>query len=177
MLQLMALDSMPAIYLGRPCYFMHEQDSNCRTEFWTSHRYSEQVVGSMIKALQKLLNSDQSVVLIGHSGGGSIAMLIAARLSQVTSVVTLAGNHDPDAWSQLHGHGPLHGSLNPAKQPALPTTIKQLHVAGGRDNNIPARLIESSIMRQGYTEFVVYTEQSHTCCWEKIWARILSKIE
>jgi len=176
MLNLMALDASPAIYLGRPCYFRYRQDSNCQNELWTSHRYSEQVVDSMTSALQKMLNANQSLVLLGHSGGGTIAMLMAARISQVKTVVTITGNLNTDAWSQLHGHTPLHGSLNPYRQPALSATIKQFHIAGGQDKNIPANLIKSAVMQQSNTKYLYFPEQSHNCCWEQFWPHILSKI-
>ena len=45
-LDLMALDSTPSIYVGRPCYH-GLSGAPCSPSLWTSGRYSEPVVASM----------------------------------------------------------------------------------------------------------------------------------
>ena len=115
-LRMMEQDPSPAILLGRPCYLGLNQSTVCHNKYWTSHRYSQQIVSGMIKALNAWLQSRhyKKVVLIGYSGGGALAMLMASSVKSIDSVVTVAANLDVVAWSRLHGYSPLSGSLNPA---------------------------------------------------------------
>ncbi|MEN8259796.1 MAG: alpha/beta hydrolase, partial [Pseudomonadota bacterium] len=151
-LRLMAQDTMPALYLGRPCYFGFARTSPCERWFWTHGRFAPAVVDSMAAALTRLLEGQGSreLVLIGHSGGGALAVLLAGRLSGVRAVVTLAGNLDTDAWIRHHGYSHLAGSLNPAASPTLARRIEQLHYQGGRDREIPPVLIGRFAARQPF---------------------------
>lgn len=175
MLKLMARDTAAAVYLGRPCYHGLQESKNCEAKWWTSHRYSEAVADSMAAALRNLAGEQHPVVLLGHSGGGTLAMLMAERLSNVKTVVTLAGNLDIHAWTRKHNYPSLHGSLNPAERPPLPGHIRQLHLAGGRDRNVPAGFIQRVAASQPHTaEYRLFERYDHTCCWRDIWPAILN---
>lgn len=175
MLRLMALDPAPAVYLGRPCYFGLHEDPGCDKKYWSSHRYSAAVVDSMAAALDRLAPG-REVNLLGHSGGGALAVLLAARAPQVKvkAVVTLAGNLDTDAWVRKHGYEPLSGSLNPRLQARLPPGIAQFHAAGGRDKNVAPEFIESFARTRPGAVFRLYPGQSHACCWDSVWPEILA---
>jgi hypothetical protein len=175
MLRLMALDSMPAVYLGRPCYFGLHLDPGCDKKYWSSDRYAAAVADSMAAALQRVA-AGRKVNLLGHSGGGALAVLLASRVPRVRSVLTLAGNLDTDAWIERHGYEPLSGSLNPRRQPPLPSGIAQIHVAGGKDKNVFPEFIEVFARAQADAVFRVYPKQSHACCWETVWPEILATL-
>lgn len=177
MLKLMALDPAPGIYLGRPCYQGLQQSENCASKWWTRRRYSAQVVDSMTTALLALAGERQPLMLLGHSGGGTLAMLMAERLPNVVAIVTVAGNLDPSAWTRLHGYPPLQGSLNPAERPPLPAAIRQLHLAGGRDRNVPAEFIRRVASQQNHADYRYFERYDHTCCWQEIWLTVLSEFD
>ncbi|NOX42112.1 MAG: lipase family protein, partial [Gammaproteobacteria bacterium] len=128
MLKLMALDNNQAIYLGRPCYF--ELSPACSPIWWTFKRYSEEVLDSMAAVVERYTRDYDSIVLMGHSGGGALAMLLAERLPKTSAIITLAGNLDIEAWTKHHRYTQLTGSLNPASQPPLSKTIRQYHYLG-----------------------------------------------
>ncbi len=179
MLQLMAQDSHPAIYLGRPCYHGMLRDPACNPWLWTYGRYSEQVVESMSAALATLVseNAITSLVLIGHSGGGTLAMLLAERMPQVRFIVTLAGNLDIDAWTTRHGYTKLVSSLNPARRPPLPRHIDQLHYVGGDDSNVPPEMLEAAVSQQRNAKIFVLNGLGHEHGWDDYWAEILHTMD
>ncbi len=177
-LRLMHKGPQPAIYLGRPCYHGLAQSSECTPRYWTSARYSSQVVVSMRAALRKLLASypDIRITLIGYSGGGTLAVLMAADFAGVDQLVTLAGNLDTDAWTERHHYSPLLDSLNPVLQAPLPASIRQIHIAGAQDQNIPASMIQKFASNQSHAEVTILPEFTHKCCWEQYWPKPLERI-
>lgn len=176
MLRLLALDPGPAVLLGRPCYEGLADDPGCRPAVWMDERYSEAVVASMAAALREILaqGSYRHVGLFGHSGGGTLAVLLAARVPETAAVVTAAANLDIDAWAESRGARPFIGSLNPARQPPLSATVIQRHYAGGRDEVVPA-----AVTRKGLAPGVPLTvipDYDHRCCWEKLWPDLLADL-
>jgi Lipase (class 3) len=176
MLRLMAKDDNAAIYLGRPCYFGLAEVKPCESQWWTNKRFAIEVVESMSRAIEKTIPNDTRLVLIGHSGGGALAMLIAAKSTKVQEVVTLAGILDTEAWTEYHHYGRLNGSLNPANLPVFNQKLKQLHIQGGKDQNIPPILLAQFVTKQPYSDFRVLPEFDHYCCWEKNWPEFLQLI-
>ena len=177
MLRLMGMDAGAAVYIGRPCYNGTSLLPECNNGLWTSGRYSETVVRSMQAVLRRLIDQQayQRVRLFGHSGGGTLAMLLAARVSEVDTVVTLAGNLDINAWTRHHRYTPLYSSIDPASQPVLPDGIRQWHLLGDRDSVIPLELVRGEIERQGGVG-IVLEGFSHGCCWQRIWPRVLQAL-
>jgi pimeloyl-ACP methyl ester carboxylesterase len=173
-LRLLALDPAPRVYLGRPCY---HAVSPCDSWLLGLGRYSEAVVTSMAAAVEGLRAPGQPVVLLGHSGGGTLAMLLAARLQGVRAVVTVAGNLDVGAWTSLHGFEPLRGSLDPAREPPLPQAITQLHVAGALDENVPVALTRAALARQPGARLRLLPQAAHDGPWESAWPGVLAELE
>jgi pimeloyl-ACP methyl ester carboxylesterase len=171
-LDLMTLDPGPAVYLGRPCYHGLGEPS-CSSELWTSARYSAAVVDSMAAAARSVLSARgaERVVWLGYSGGGALAVLLAARLPETAGVVTVAANLDVEAWAEQQGWSPLTGSLNPARQPPLPRHVYQRHYAGGRDRTVPPETVPST------SDLVVVEDYDHRCCWALIWPAVLADLE
>ena len=132
----------------------------------------------MVAALRRAVGprTDRGLTLIGYSGGGVLAMLMAARMEEVGAVVTIAANLDIDAWADLNGYSRLEGSLNPATQPPLPARIRQIHLFGGRDRRVPPHLAQTVVARQGNARVVVVPDFDHTCCWERVWPEILAGV-
>lgn len=178
MLGLMALDPLPSVYVGRPCYNGRARDAGCSDTLWTSERYSETVIASMTDAVRALAvrRGATSLRLFGHSGGGTLAMLIAARLPATRDVVTVAGNLDPDAWTRHHGYLMLRGSLNPASEPALGAHIRQWHLLGGADRVVPPQIVRPYIEAQASAMGVDFPTFTHGCCWRRVWPDLLKAV-
>jgi pimeloyl-ACP methyl ester carboxylesterase len=178
-LKLMAMDESPSLLLGRPCYHGFSKRQPCISDHWTSGRYSEEVIDSMSRVLRRVMSDygHTDLHLMGFSGGGSLAMLIAERFPETRSIITVAGNLDIETWAELHGYDPLDGSKNPKAMPPLPTTIRQYHLAGGRDSNVPANLVRDALVNQPDSQYILFDEFTHGCCWEEVWYEVLSCVD
>jgi len=123
--------------------------------------------------------TNKSLTLIGYSGGGSVAALIAARREDVSSLVTIAGNLDNKFWTDLHHMSPLVGSLNPIDYANNLSMIEQTHFVGAEDKMVPETVIESYLSRMPLKDKInvyVIRDFNHSCCWEKVWPDLLNDV-
>ncbi|HEY6925013.1 MAG TPA: hypothetical protein VI653_16175 [Steroidobacteraceae bacterium] len=179
-LQLAASTPGSVLYLGRPCYLRFAQGLHCTNRLWTSDRYSEEVIVSMTQALRTYLRRctrRPALVLVGYSGGGAIASLMARELPDVTALVTIAGNLDPETWTRLHHFLPLSNSLNPSQLPPPPSSVRQWHLVGTADTNVPYEAAKSYLERPGSGQVWRYAGFDHRCCWVREWPHAWGAIE
>ena len=183
-LRLAARDPGPAVlYIARPCQYQHvNQDNNCDAKYWSSHRYSEEVIRSVNYAVDWAVEKTgaTSILMVGYSGGGTVAALLTARRKDVKQLVTIAANLDHAAWTDFHHISPLTGSLNAADFAPAIHDIPQLHLAGADDGVIPVSITRSYLARlpdDSYQEIKIIDGFNHHCCWEKLWPEILCNTE
>lgn len=174
-LKLAMKDTGPSAYLARPCQFIGlEAQKNCTQKYWTSHRFSEEVIHATDQAINqlKLRFGANQLILVGYSGGGTVAALVAARRNDVERLITIAGNLDHKTWSTEHHLTPLTGSLNSADAWQQLKNIPQTHFVGGKDT-----IVGESIVRAYAANFIsgelptikVIPDFDHRCCWEDRW--------
>jgi dienelactone hydrolase len=166
-------------YLARPCQYVKISETRgCSAIYWSSHRFAPEVVTAMNQAVAYLKRrfGAAELTLVGYSGGGAIAALVAARRDDVTQLITVAGNLDHEAWTREKKLTPLYGSLNPADYWQALLNIPQLHFIGGRDSVVGRAVTESYLNRYPSNhrpKIQVIEEFNHTCCWEKRWPELL----
>ena len=175
-LELMLRDPHRSIYLGRPCYF-GVVGERCTALAWTHERYSEAVVESMASALAAVAERPRPIVLIGHSGGGVLAVLLARQYPGVEVVVTVGANLDVAAWTALHGYSPLEGSLDPARLPPTAAGPRERHYVGSDDHVVPPSQLRDYARGRKTVEVIEWKGFDHVCCWAAVWPEILSTIE
>lgn len=177
-LRLMTLDPNPSVYINRPCYGHREMPTHCDPRIWTHERYSDEVVSALDTALSQAKRDTEAreIVLIGHSGGGTLAMLLAHRRSDVRAVITIGANLDHRAWTEHFGYLPLSGSLNPADYPELPERVHRWHFAGGRDQLVPAFVTQEAAAQDKHAGFIMQSTFAHNCCWLDIWNTVLQEL-
>jgi hypothetical protein len=180
-LKLAAKDSADSIlYIARPCMYLGEKLlQDCPKKFWSSHRYSEEVVSSINQVINRAagISSTKSLTLVGYSGGGTIAALIAARRNDISSLITIASNLDHKFWTELHGISPLIGSLEPVKYGDALSKIKQTHFVGAKDKIVPETIIEHYLSKMPSKDNItinIIKDFNHSCCWEGAWLELLS---
>lgn len=169
--QLAEDDPSPSAYLARPCQYV--MDEQCNYKVWTDQRFSAQAVESLSKALD-LIKAKYQVKrfeLVGYSGGGALALLLAAQRDDVASVQTLAGNLSPTVWTAHHQLSPLTASLDPNDFSEALRGIPQRHLVGIDDRVVPPSLAETYISALGSDACVEVfrVPASHEKGWEAAW--------
>lgn len=165
-------------YLARPCQYVDiENNSACSADTWTSHRFSGVVVDSCDKALSILLQmtSSSRLRLVGYSGGGAIAVLVAAKRKDVEQLVTVAGNLDHAKWVRKHNISSLTGSFNPIDFWQQLVGTPQVHLVGGKDSNIDIDITRSFLSAfpvDNKPRIRIYNEFTHVGGWVRNWAEI-----
>lgn len=171
-----------AAYLARPCqYVQGENARHCAPRYWTQARFAPEVVQATNQALNTLMQDAEArqLVLVGYSGGGAVAALVAAQRTDVLRLVTVAGNLDHPAWTRWHRVTPLAQSLNPADAWERLLSVPQVHLSGARDTIVPPALALGYVQRYpaGRTpELRVLPDQDHACCWVQIWPELAGKV-
>jgi dienelactone hydrolase len=164
-----------AVYLARPCQFVEGgARRNCRPSYWMDQRFAPEVVSAMDQALSQLKQQRQAkrLRLVGYSGGGAIAALLAARRPDVAHLTTVAGNLDHATWTGLHHLSPLTGSLNPADLWRQLEGIEQLHFLGDADRTMPEQVAKSyrdKFPAEAPIALVHLSGFDHSCCWALEW--------
>lgn len=166
-----------AAYLARPCQYVDARQSECPQRYWTNARFSPEVIDSTNLAIDRLKRrfGVHRLELIGYSGGGAVAMLVAARRNDVARVVTIAGNLDHRAWTTRHRLEPLSGSLNPADMAGQVAALPQIHYLGDKDNVIApelARQLPQAIAGAQGANLRIIPGFDHACCWVQQWPRL-----
>jgi len=169
-----------AVYLARPCQFVQKNEQrNCNTRYWTSHRFAVEVIESSNAAIDQLKREAgaRHLKLVGYSGGGAVAALVAAHRTDVVALITVAGNLDHAAWTSMHKITPLSGSLNAADASARLQSIPQRHYVGQKDTIIGEGVARSYVARFGSPgpAIIVMPDFDHHCCWTAAWPSLVAK--
>lgn len=165
-----------AAYLARPCQYV--MGRNCTPYYWTYGRFAPEVVEAMNSALTQLKAhaGAQRLVLAGYSGGGNIAILLAARRSDVVGIVTVAGNLDHKTWTSMENLHPLQGSLNAIDEVSQVGGLRQIHFAGTEDDVVPPAIPRAFVARlppQNRDSLREVKGYNHSCCWADVWPELL----
>jgi len=167
------------LYIARPCQYLSQHEiKECHPKYWSTHRYAEEVIRSINSVIDsEILNTKiNSISLVGYSGGGTVAALIAARRNDVTSLTTVAANLDHVQWTTMHDITPLSGSLNAADYAIKIEHIAQLHLIGAKDKLVPRSITEAYKAKANNPEKIkikTIPDFNHQCCWEQHWQTLL----
>ncbi|MEE4355147.1 MAG: hypothetical protein V2I97_01680 [Desulfococcaceae bacterium] len=180
-LRLALLDPAPNIlYLARPGQYSETSSPECDPAYWSDRRYAPELIRTFNNILDKFRakHDIKKYGLIGFSGGGTLAALLAAFRSDISWLVTVCANLDHAAWTAYHGVSPLVHSLNPADFTDKLQLIPQIHFAGEKDSIVPETVIRSYRKRMSdpaFTKIAVIPGYGHHCCWTKNWKQLQTK--
>jgi pimeloyl-ACP methyl ester carboxylesterase len=169
-------DASTVLYLARPCQFVAAR--NCEPRYWAEARYAREVVESMDRAIgfAKEAAGERKVELIGYSGGGVLATLVAARRADVSRVITIAANLDLGAWTTFHHVSPLSESLDPSDYAALLARVPQIIFVGDQDEVVPRSIVDRYRERlplEAPVKVIAVPGYTHDCCWAEAWPSLV----
>lgn len=170
------------IYMARPCQYSKSSDPRvaCSRTYWMSARFAPEAVASMNEALNEIKTryNIPAFHLIGYSGGGAMAALLAERRDDIASFRSVAGNLDHAAHSRLHKVSPLKDSLNPINDAATIADIPQRHFIGAEDKNVTPALYDSFTRASGQPNCLrrtIVPGVSHEKGWAERWKTLLKE--
>jgi predicted esterase len=139
------------LYLARPCQYLNEVELQaCSVSDWTDGRFAQKWIVKMNEAIStiKARYGYSEIILVGYSGGGTMAALLATRRDDVSLLISVASPLDVNAWSTYHHVSPLLQSLDPKEERAKLSMIAQIHIVGQNDRVVPPFLAREFI--EGY---------------------------
>lgn len=168
------------LYLARPCQFVGPPlPENCSVNLWTNDRFSPAVIDAMNEAISQFVKRYPGVKLdlVGYSGGGNIAVLLAARRADVRSVRTVAGNLDVAYVNALHHVSVMPDAVSAIDNAPALRALPQIHFSGDVDKTVPsvvARRFQQAV-GGNCTRVDVVIGMAHGSDWAAIWPQLLAK--
>ena len=174
------------LYMARPCQFTHHAGRDrCVQMDWLKGRYGPKAVESLsaaLDAVQEKVRRPGKCHLVGYSGGGALAMLLANNRGDIVRVTTLAANLDYETFFKLHQETYPPPAFDLLKNPTQVAATPQYHIVGGADPIVPETLVRAYVAklpvhREG-VEVEVVQGQNHKDVegWQKIWQRLLPQL-
>ncbi|MDB6052001.1 MAG: Alpha/beta hydrolase [Pseudomonas sp.] len=181
-LELASVDPAPnRLYLARPCqYTPMAANPGCVVSYWTNKRFAEDVVVAMNQAVSYYARQvpGQRINLVGYSGGGAIAVLVAARRQDVATLRTVAGNLDTAEFNRLHRVTPMPESLNAIDVASQISSVPQIHYYGSEDRVVPEIIAQRFANSTGdrCTQIRSVPGMGHNSDWAKVWLGLLKAV-
>lgn len=169
-------------WIGRPCqYTLPDHGRACATPYWTTSRYAPEVVDSVGRAIDllKARTGAGHLMLVGYSGGGALAALLAAGRSDVSMLVTVVADLDLGYWTGRDGLAPLAGSLDPTDVAPKLGSMRQVHFTGGKDRTVGTDVVLSYMRRLPPgtpADLREIPDFTHACCWARDWPSLAADI-
>ena len=187
-LRLAALDPAPAVaVLARPCQYrgaaVQPQPLCGDPRWWTERRFTAATLAAVDQAASILKERAGAghLHLVGFSGGGALAALLAARRDDVASLRTVAGNLEPAWVNRLHGVETPPGTLSPAAQAGRLARVPQIHFSGLRDRVVPPGIavdFAGALGAAGGSPSCIALERveaGHTGGWAAAWPTLVAR--
>ncbi len=168
----------PILYMARPCQYLDEAElASCHYKYWTTERFSPMVIEAADGIIDRAKTASRTrrIRLIGFSGGGVLAALVAARRADMDSLITVAAPLDIEAWAAFQQISPLQGSLNPMDFIGALSQIRQMHLVGEKDTIVPPAYVKKIQGRMPFATFVIVPGYTHNCCWDQDWPGLLTR--
>ncbi len=174
-------ESVPnVVYLAQPCqYTPFNVNTLCGKEYWTRKKMAPEVVESLNKVIN-FIAGNNPVHLVGYSGGGGLAILIAANNPNVGSIITVAGMLDRSQFNKYHRLiSDADYSLDPLKYAKSVSKISQIHLSGTKDEIIPPFIASAFVKESNASKVqqkIILGAKHDSDKWKEIWHDFISQL-
>lgn len=157
----------PVAWLARPCQFTRARDPACTANVWSRDRFGEAALAAADAGVTALRNQAgvERVILVGWSGGGTLAAALATHRTDVAGLVTFAAPLDVQAWTSAQGLSPLPLAQPVRELATVRLEIPQVHRLGARDRTVVPEQNLAAARRLGGD--VAVADEGHACCWAR----------
>ena len=162
------------VYLARPCQLLFGTTSSGQCldpRQWTKGRYSDDQVALIEDAIRQTLEAAKTaLVVVGHSGGGVIALRLAQRgRLPIHCTITLASPTDIKAWQRHHQSSAALDITDPGDLADTPTPLKAIFLFGSSDQTVPPSAIGrwAKEGRRGSSIYSITLAASHNQGWSE----------
>lgn len=173
LINLIRQDPTPNIvYIARPCQFI--SDEKCQKKYWTEARFSAEILTAVDEVVKNF--AEFKLELIGYSGGAEVAKYVAAHNKNIVNFRTIAGNVDPEKFTEIHRVLTLEKSASEAEIFSQLAKIPQIHFVGSADKIVPRAVAESYLKKlsdASCVKIVMVDGASHSKGWQERWLRLL----
>lgn len=168
------------LYLARPCQFLTMPlPASCQVNWWTNDRFSPPIVDAMNEALDQIVKKYPGVTLelVGYSGGGNIAALLAERRTDVRTLRTVAGNLDVAYVNAQHNVTAMPNALSAIDRASALRHLPQTHFSGEEDKIVsPAVAKRFQQATGGHCVRVARVPaMAHGSDWASVWPQLLAQ--
>lgn len=178
-LRLVSVDlrALTKVVINRPFHYV--KSHNSYSKYWTTARYSPEVIQSIIEAIKNCQQKFgfETVELVAYSGGASVALLLIPHFKNITRIISFAGNLDHESWTGYHHTGPLLESLNPMENKAAIGQISQIHFVGTSDDNTTVGLAQAykQCIKSNKISIIPIDGFYHDSNWPSVWQEWLEQ--
>ena len=177
------------VYMARPCQFTVTTGlDRCQKMDWLKGRYSPKSLESFNSALDALrlrLPPHATFHLIGYSGGGTLAMMLANERTDIARVTTLAANLDHEAFFKIHEETYPPPPFSVISHPEKISMIPQLHIIGTQDQIVPESITQAYLSKlKAYAsnapvhlKRIDGLDHHNVERWQKVWQELLSQVK
>ncbi len=161
-----------AVYLSRPCQFLFgtPPPGQCLDPLqWTMSRYGDDQLRLIEDAIRQTLGAAKTdLILVGHSGGGVIALRLAQRAQlPIHCTITLASPIDVRAWQRHHQTSAALDITDPGDLVGTPSRFRAIFLFGSNDQTVPPSAIGrwAKEARRGSNIHEITLAASHNHGW------------
>jgi len=168
------------LYLARPCqFFAPPLPASCGVNVWTNDRFSPSVINAMNDVLNRFVKQYPGVKLdlVGYSGGGNIAAILAERRTDVQSLRTVAGNLDVAYVNATHHVSAMPNAVSAIDRAFALRTMPQMHFSGDADKTVSPAVAQRFQRAVGgnCSQVEVVSNMAHGSDWAAFWPQLLAK--